>query len=399
MNKINPEQLLLEYCEDAVVLLRQYPPRYESVHNSFIGGEPFLPPNVDWPTSKEGVPLHFLAQIDCSEIPTVNKDFPRSGVLYFFAKIDEEMILSDEKNAGNWCVIYSATSHSIPTSLPDTLPSWGGRYCDFERQFGSKKNMPYNAYAKWPLIAKKIKSWPSSMGLEGWWDMDFDHDAQSKTIKEKRAAQLTQFSDICSLEGVLNADFGTTKPFPYAWLVVERVCRYLSVNLENKLANAKDVERCTRVITECRQWVEISQTKGLENSVSPQFQDKFISWINETKAEQNLSISRFLEIAIKVGMVSAINQCGANEKLAANFTEALFKKRNVMDGYHQMFGYGPNGNNYTQPVKSEEILLLHLSSDTLSEFRFGDMDSIVFTIRPEHLRSCDFTKATAFMAQ
>lgn len=398
MSEISPERLLLEYCEDAVVLLRQYPPQYDSIPNSFIGGEPYLSPHVNWPTNKEGVPLHFLAQIDCSEIPNANEDFPSTGVLYFFAKIDEETTWSHEENEGNWCVIYSATSYSTPTSPPDTLPNWGGRYCDFERKFGPKTNMTYNTYAKWPLIAKKIKSWPSSMGLEGWWEMDFDHDAQLKTIDEKRTAQLTQFSDICSLVGVQNADFCTTKPFPHAWLVVERICRYLSVGLD-EFANFADVVRRTQVIAESRQWIKISEAKGLENSVSTEFQDKFISWINEIQAGEEYSISKFLEIAIKVGMNSAINESGANEKLAAHFTEALFKKRNVMDGYHQMFGYGPNGANYTQPVKSEEILLLHLSSDTLSGFNFCDSDPIVFTIKLEHLRSRDFTKTTAFMAQ
>jgi uncharacterized protein YwqG len=398
VSNIKPEQLLLECSEDAVVLLRQYPPRYPVTHNSFIGGDPFLPLNVDWPTNKEGVPLHFLAQIDCSEIPALNEDFPSSGVLYFFAKIDEETTWAMGEGADNWRVIYSAESHKSPISPPDTLPSWGGKYCDFERNFGSKKNSQYNSYAKWPLIPKKIQTWPSSMGLDNWWEMDFDHDAQRETINEKRAAQLTEHKAICSVEGVSNAEWDITKPFPYAWLVVERICRYFVVKLDKKLALSGDVDQINEIITECKHWIQISEIKGLENVVTSEFQDKFLDWASNIQEKEH-SISRLFKISVKAGMVSAINQCGANEILAAHFSEEIFRKRSVIEGYHQMFGYGPSGGNYTQAVKSEEILLLHLSSDTLSEFLFCDCDAIVFKIKPEDLQLRDFDKTTAIIAQ
>jgi len=142
---IKPEQLLSDYCAPAVVLLRQYPPKYDRKHNSFVGGAPYLPPNIDWPTCKEGIPLHFLVQIDCSEVPAVNEYFPCSGFLYFFAKIDEDQDWGIGEGADDWRVLYSPVTHDHPRTPPDTLPSWQGCYCDFEREFGSKPNVQYNS--------------------------------------------------------------------------------------------------------------------------------------------------------------------------------------------------------------------------------------------------------------
>src|SRR5262249_1148594 len=70
---------------------------------SRLGGLSALPSGIDWPrqlTSKP--PLHFLAQIDLAELPATPLSgalgphkgigLARSGVLYFFADLEGEML-------------------------------------------------------------------------------------------------------------------------------------------------------------------------------------------------------------------------------------------------------------------------------------------------------------------
>ena len=53
---------------------------------SKIGGQPDLPPDIEWPKHRDGRSLAFLAQFNLNEMPSSElKLFPRSGILYFFS--------------------------------------------------------------------------------------------------------------------------------------------------------------------------------------------------------------------------------------------------------------------------------------------------------------------------
>lgn len=77
-----------------VVLRRQVPPRAEPAR-SWIGGLPTLPTEIEWPRAHNaeypeataGIPLNFLAQIACADLPTGlwGGLGPREGWLIFFA--------------------------------------------------------------------------------------------------------------------------------------------------------------------------------------------------------------------------------------------------------------------------------------------------------------------------
>ena len=53
---------------------------------AYLGGDPLLPPDVEWPTWEGHGPLNFVAAVDCAEVPNEEMDipFPESGVLLFF---------------------------------------------------------------------------------------------------------------------------------------------------------------------------------------------------------------------------------------------------------------------------------------------------------------------------
>ena len=56
--------------------------------DSKMGGTPYLPRGEAWPEDSEGVPLQFLAQIDCTQLKDL-PDFPHAGLLQFFIGTDD----------------------------------------------------------------------------------------------------------------------------------------------------------------------------------------------------------------------------------------------------------------------------------------------------------------------
>lgn len=86
-----PEEAAVEIDADVLASLRQaivfrqeFPPEAEP-GLSFYGGAPIASPGFVWPCRTDGVPLHFLMQVDCSELPDNARLglLPESGVLYF----------------------------------------------------------------------------------------------------------------------------------------------------------------------------------------------------------------------------------------------------------------------------------------------------------------------------
>ncbi len=72
----------------SVILRRQVPIQYDEPVRSWLGGLPMMPEPIDWPRDAEGAPLHFLAQIACSDLPLDlwNGHGPRTGWLLLFVE-------------------------------------------------------------------------------------------------------------------------------------------------------------------------------------------------------------------------------------------------------------------------------------------------------------------------
>jgi uncharacterized protein YwqG len=57
-------------------------------HGCHVGGRVWIPQGEAWPTTSDGAPLQFLAQLDFADLPPL-ADFPRSGVVQFFTGADD----------------------------------------------------------------------------------------------------------------------------------------------------------------------------------------------------------------------------------------------------------------------------------------------------------------------
>lgn len=106
-----PKQAIEEFAlndprQSAVLLIpNSFADPLDAPKRSFLGGLPFLPPEMEWPMIDEaGEPagLIFAGQVDLADLPNFEgrKALPKSGVLYFFYKDNWEMGDSNEGEEG-----------------------------------------------------------------------------------------------------------------------------------------------------------------------------------------------------------------------------------------------------------------------------------------------------------
>jgi uncharacterized protein YwqG len=104
---------------------------------SKLGGRPTLPPDIEWPRHGQAkTPLHFLAQIDLTTLPSTPlydapnaPALPKRGVLFFFADMEEEMGWGDFGGPfATTRVVYAdeaGSERSPPDDTPEILHAFG----------------------------------------------------------------------------------------------------------------------------------------------------------------------------------------------------------------------------------------------------------------------------------
>lgn len=76
-------------------------------NESYLFGEPHLPPDVPWPTDADGEDLMFLCQLNLEQIPSgeLSAMLPARGMLYFFGS--ERALMEGDLNE-SCAVVYAA---------------------------------------------------------------------------------------------------------------------------------------------------------------------------------------------------------------------------------------------------------------------------------------------------
>ena len=84
------DDMLFAASRPGLMLSKTRLPNDPGAVGSWLGGQPALPPEIDWPWyAPEGdplVPMHFVAQIDLAQVPRMKglPEIPRTGALFFF---------------------------------------------------------------------------------------------------------------------------------------------------------------------------------------------------------------------------------------------------------------------------------------------------------------------------
>lgn len=84
-------QYLIDHTRQGIRCIKTAPENYESPCVSRIGGDPDLPPEIEWPLTEDGTPMTFLLQLHLQEVVKYDEStlLPADGMLYFFVGIDE----------------------------------------------------------------------------------------------------------------------------------------------------------------------------------------------------------------------------------------------------------------------------------------------------------------------
>ena len=151
------------------VLLIRRPLRREEEPRSYIGGLPCLREDLDWPVStRTGLPLSFIAQIDLRDVPRPRGVFfPADGLLWFFADFSEEQFIDDRHTRVLFDAhpLVVAREREAPANLPTLWPPGHDQYGWLKAQhprafvepkaglslhlFDTFYDLPYKPQASW----------------------------------------------------------------------------------------------------------------------------------------------------------------------------------------------------------------------------------------------------------
>ena len=105
--ELEPFRAKIEPTVKPFVRILPQPASFPTLWESKIGGVPYLPLDVDFPTNDDGKVLYFLAQINFSEVPPM-QPFPEKGILQFYINDEDAYGLNFGKpfNQNNFRVLY-----------------------------------------------------------------------------------------------------------------------------------------------------------------------------------------------------------------------------------------------------------------------------------------------------
>lgn len=132
----------------------------------WLGGEPTLPPEVEWPwlmvDGKEMVPMHHLAQINLAQLPRSNPyPVPNSGTLFFFYA----PVISPIYSIDGAVIIYTDTE--LTAVNPRVMPEFPDlNSIDDDPYFPSEyenKQVPLKRYSRWNIDFLEIESYETPL--------------------------------------------------------------------------------------------------------------------------------------------------------------------------------------------------------------------------------------------
>lgn len=423
MDQSDIDALMEQNRQPAIMLHRFYPPGKIPEANSCLGGLPALPPGTDWPRTGKGVPMHFLAQIDCAELPPNGGVLPGEGVLFFFARIDDEMDWGYDDPQGAGRVIFAPAAGNSRVPAPDGLPSIQGGHGAYERDFVLPGEAPFTVYPRWPVVGLPIQSWPDYEAFPNHWEKDLG-DYQNSVFRG-RAAEAARATGLPVKTGI-EPNWGNDpsvhrsdaaarlpsdeeRPFPQAWVMVDRIARYLANNVREKrerelnkgpgAPSYNDPARLQVIYDASAKWTEAAAIGGLGTALGDEGCRLFNDWLTALAKDDSADIRFSVGIAIGEGMYSAIQFAADSAQAAALIPPRYFdelKERNMAIGSscHQMLG-NAGSSQEARSVERDEVLLLHLISDYGVNFMFCDVGEAEFWINRKDLAARRFDKVSA----
>ncbi|WP_346893855.1 DUF1963 domain-containing protein [uncultured Roseibium sp.] len=421
----------------AVIAYRPYPPPRIRVGRSKVGGDPDLPAGMEWPRTvsdaryvKAGMPLHFMAQIDLSELPWRPQECPERGTLLFFARLDEDMLWGEDFSGdprNDTRVVYDPLSNGIRTPPPDDLGAINGSNNLFDEDFSPPDQPVMRSYPEWPLVFSGFSTMPAPSDLlmlkapDGYREArDRYYIGQFDKIFPKvfTGRPPSRFFPVFNISAYDSTPFlekiRSLKPhdetgFPYSPLCINLFCRYIEGRLArwSEVPDDSDLRDFLSRLGRWKDWCSRQHGHDLDAGDARDF----IDYLNRFLASE-FKHKKLIVDAIQRTLNELINQSGSDPALAGRLPESIYLagkhqpliKRESEDAplpekparglgqpYHQLFGY-LSSVQFNIPVNDPNMLLFQLFSDYGSNMMLCDVGEADFFIKPEDLKQRNWDK-------
>lgn len=441
-------EIFARHRSEAVLLHRPYPPFAVAVTNSRFGGLPALPGAIDWPRMKDGTPLHFLAQIDCSALPFPCA-LPDRGMLFFFGRDDDEQIWGEDYVGDKaWRVIHApdAVGDDPARPAPPDLPPIGGDYPQGNwRPFLLEGERGPNVHVEWPIELRRIDTWPDASALtgdefgagherEGWRSRLLalvKKDKQAQQQEADRAQQWDAYQDQLDVKRadafyaatgfarprpktgepyfrntklamrILQEDSGS-QVWPDRWVHVGFFCRALRVGLARPTAR-KNIKDADARIAAATKWIAIADAADPAAPVPAAERDDFRRWATsmqrgDAQVPLDYAVADWMLEAAKAAVRSFAHDRQKARLISPTIYDVLaphFQGDSAWGiQYSQLLGHAPSSQQ-ARETDDPTVCLLNLASDAGLGWMFGDVGEASFWISPEALADKDFSKAWA----
>lgn len=435
----------------SIILHRIFPTNENYKTNSKLGGLPNLPLEYDWPVAKrfrsrkkkrDELPMHFLAQIDCSEIPEIDIDLPKEGILFFFGLVDE-CSAWDQENEGQLTRVIFVSDVPADTELREPPANmlnireaghWGH---GSERLWTPEADL--TKYPEWPVIPLVYQSYPDAEQVKNLIDrslldkydlVDFDLGIIHERFDTKRSLRQKRAIDL-SLKPHLRQTRRKTNFLTKGWqelLAADQNYPKIGAQIYDFASvlgylAAADMKVCrssvnpgvlNQQVNQAYRWMDSVKGEYLFKEVDENIREEFRAWFYEI-LERNTNSAGKLDHSYTWAFPKALRQtiqrAAAQPKLWKFLDEEyldhmwedhepypdVFHDRISEHFCHNLHQLGGHFQSSKRPIDADDpiISLLHLDSDYGIDFMFGDVAEAQFFIQPEDLKNRNFDKATA----
>jgi uncharacterized protein YwqG len=369
------DRLLEAYRKPAIMVHRPYPPPTLLKTRSRLGGLPLLPDSIEWPWGRDDdgldVPLHFLAQIDCAELPRVDPRIPATGMMFFFGRHDDKQLWGDPKPQDDGSVIYKpqddvrviyaavVPERQRERSPPPDLGPIRGSYPDV--RWLLRDELGPSIHASWPAALLRIESWPdlsaicetksykAALGPASEKEFNALYDRRLAALRLGAVISATElptrvevtapgWGTTVPLRGstanetriILPSDArGQAKPFPQAGIMIDRIARLVVKQAASYLAHPsyqKDLarkEKLAQAEAGGRSWINRANEIGLDAAPPEADVEGFTAWLNDLGSDIAAGSPRYsvlkadLPDILYQGMLSCVTFAAGSPRAAA----------------------------------------------------------------------------------